>query len=319
MTARPRLSRAALAKSARATRRRVRAGLGPLKDRLVSKRTLRTYRAHVRAFFRWVEVTGRSLPSRTVEFDCLLCEFAQSLWEEGDSKAALANTICGLTHEVEMLKGRLHGVWRLFHCWGRSEAVKRAPPINSANARALAGYFLHQGYVGTAIMVLVAHHCCLRTAEMLGLLTTDITVAQSGAVLVLRETKIGSTTGVTETVSITDKQLALLLKRWIGSRTRGLPACDASSYQFRKIWKEAVAALELPEDVQPYGLRRGGATELFQFSGSFDVVADVGRWNTLKAARIYVTTALAEWAGWNQSTSSIEACTRYANLWEAVL
>ena len=47
---------------------------------------------------------------------------------------------------------------------------------------------------------------------------------------------------------------------------------------FRATWKQAVRALHLPGTVQPYGLRRGGATSSFQATDSFAKVADRGRW-----------------------------------------
>ena len=60
------------------------------------------------------------------------------------------------------------------------------------------------------------------------------------------------------------------------------------------MWSKARAAVRIPQKYTPYSLRRGGATALFQWTGSFDVVADKGRWASLQALRLYVTTSLAE-------------------------
>ena len=319
MTARPRLSRAALAKAAKCTRLKQRQGLGKLKDRLVRERTLRTYRAHLQLFVTWMRVTGRRIPQRTLEFDTMLCEYAQCLWEEGDARSVLSNTLCAVTHEVRVLKNQLNGAWQLHNCWSRIELPKRAPAIPSNTARGIAGYFLKRGFEGTCLMVLIAHHCILRTAEMLSLLSTDITFSDVGALLVLRDTKMGGRIGVTEQVTVTEPALRRALERWVSKRMRGLPVCELSAYKFRKTWHEAIRRLHLPPETQPYGLRRGGATTLFQHSGTFDTVANVGRWNTLKACRVYVTTALAEWNSWTQSLASVNACDEHGALLQALL
>ena len=52
----------------------------------------------------------------------------------------------------------------------------------------------------------------------------------------------------------------------------------------------------MPSRYTPYGLRRGGATAMFQYCGSFDRVMDQGRWGSLAACRLYITTALNELA-----------------------
>ena len=64
--------------------------------------------------------------------------------------------------------------------------------------------------------------------------------------------------------------------------------------------------------VTPYSLRRGGATALFRQSGSFDVVANKGRWVSLAALRLYVTTALAELADAKDDVKAKALLVRYA-------
>ena len=65
----------------------------------------------------------------------------------------------------------------------------------------------------------------------------------------------------------------------------------------RACWSKARKALGLPEEFTPYALRRGGATAMFQHSGSFARVAERGHWQSERAMRGYINKALAYLAG----------------------
>ena len=78
--------------------------------------------------------------------------------------------------------------------------------------------------------------------------------------------------------------------------TAGRTLLGMSPYQFRRVWAQARLELRVSHRYTPDSLRRGGATMWFQFSGSFDKVADKGRWQSIQATRQYVTTALQEMA-----------------------
>ena len=44
----------------------------------------------------------------------------------------------------------------------------------------------------------------------------------------------------------------------------------------------------------PYSFKRGGASDLFRRTGSFDICVDQGRWEHVNTARRYIESALAE-------------------------
>ena len=46
--------------------------------------------------------------------------------------------------------------------------------------------------------------------------------------------------------------------------------------------------------VIPYSFKRGGASDLFRRTGSFDICVDQGRWEHVNTARRYIESALAE-------------------------
>ena len=63
---------------------------------------------------------------------------------------------------------------------------------------------------------------------------------------------------------------------------------------FREAFRVAVCRLGLPSTLKFYSLRRGGATAHFQQCGRLDLTAEIGRWNDLRTARIYINTGVLE-------------------------
>ena len=69
-----------------------------------------------------------------------------------------------------------------------------------------------------------------------------------------------------------------------------------SAKAFRALWRRALKDLGIPKCYTPYCLRRGGATSLFRHSGSYDRVAEKGRWLSMHAMRGYINQALQDLA-----------------------
>ena len=317
MSSHPPLSRVALARAEKARRRGERGVLGRLRDRVIRKATVKRYRAHIEEFFRWMRRQGLRIPARTPDFDLICCSYAESLWEEGEAKSVLANTLCGLQHEVPSLFRQLHGSWRLYGVWTRSEPQRRAPALDLTVTQGIAGFFAAQGQTRAAVCVLLSHHCCLRSAEMFEMRTGDFNFASSICMLLLRDTKIGGRIGITEDVTVLDAFLLPRLRVAVRETYPGDVIIGMTPAAFRAMWKQAVRALQLPGTVQPYGLRRGGATAWFQATNSFAKVAERGRWRALQAMRLYITTAIQEWASMTLPQEVRNVCNKYgALLWK---
>ncbi len=145
-------------------------------------------------------------------------------------------------------------------------------------------------------MILVGHHSMLRTCELFELRTGDVTFLADRALLVLRETKMGQRVGIHQETTVTDGWLLPRMRALHAATTPGLPLVGMTPTAFRGMWKEARAATGIPAKYTPYSLRRGGATAMFQWCGKFGKVADKGRWNSVGACRLSITTAFAELA-----------------------
>ena len=266
--------------------------LGRLRDRVVSKRTLTLYKKAVAEFFRWCRREGLATPPDLRGLDCLLSEWAECLWQEGEARALLNRGLCGIAHLIPPARNKVPGTWRLYQAWCKSEPRRQAPPVELLLAQAIAGILARRGFGGAAICVLLAHDCILRNAEAYELRTGDCIATRTSVMLTLRDTKIGQRLGVTQIVVCQNRWLAARVRHLAHSRPTGSTLLGIAPTEFRKQWQLARKTLSLPDSYTPYGLRRGGATSHFRETGSFDKVCDRGRWGTTSAARIYVTTAL---------------------------
>jgi hypothetical protein len=287
-------------------------GKGSLQDRVVTPSTLRKHVKSAKAFFKWVRANCLVLPSEVVDFDIQITKWVACIYSEGGSKSLLADALSGLSHMVLALRGHLNASWRLFHTWRRSEPVKQAPPLSVSMVQCIAGAFIEVGEIDLAILVLLAHHCVLRTCELLSLRETDASVMAKGVLLILRDTKVGQRIGIHQEVAVKDPWLVPRLRWLLSQRTKGALLMPCTPHNFRKKWAQARVRAGLPAAFSPYSLRRGGATSLFQLSGSFAKVAERGRWSTEKTVRSYVNKALSDLAtdcgtlSWISDTSLLQ-------------
>jgi integrase len=294
------------------SRAAARYGKGPLQDRVVSPKTLRKYIASAKSFFKWLRLNGLQLPCEVVDFDIQITRWVECIYSEGESKSLLADALSGLSHLVPALRGKLNASWRLFHTWRRTEPVKQAPPLSVSMVQCMAGAFVEQGELELAILVLLSHHCILRTCELLSVRTTDASIVTAGVLLILRETKVGQRMGVHQEVAVKDKWLVPRFRWLLSARPPGSLLLPCTPALFRKKWALARKRCGLPAAFTPYSLRRGGATSLFQQCGSFGKVAERGRWTAEKTVRCYVNRALSDLAtdsgtlAWNSESGLLQ-------------
>ena len=283
---------AAAAPDRRVKRLAARAGKGSLQDRRVGPWTLRLYREHAAAFFRWCRAQGYPLPSTCVDFEEVLCVYAEDLYESGDSRRTLAYTLSAVGFFVQSVSRRIPGAWRLHSAWGKCEPPERTPPLTKVMVQAIAGHYVGCGMPEAATCVLLGYHCLLRTGEMLKLEAQDISASDSLVHLLLRETKVGQRLGESELVSVDDPLLVRLCRLLAEGLGPGTLLIGCSPSRFRTTWKRALSALCFPARFKCYGLRRGGATAHFRLHGSFSRTSHRGRWKHERTTRLYVQDAM---------------------------
>ena len=114
------------------------------------------------------------------------------------------------------------------------------------------------------------------------------------------------------------KAAALLLALCSDKQPGDQVFAGLSPKQLRSHLRQLAVRLDLGDLlITPHSLRRGKATARFRQCGSFHVVADEGRWDSLRTCRKYVDEATKELATYNVSQDKLElAAKRLDSLFE---
>ena len=293
-------------------RRRLRKEAGTLKDLTITHRTRIRYTLAVKRFFTWLD--DRSCGSSVEEFDSLLCTYLEYLWKQGEGKS-WANDVCsGLQHFVPSLRSHLNGSWRLLRAWGKTAIPNRACPMTLSVLQAFLGLALEERDLNDALAYSLCFQGLLRPSEAFSLVPSsiDIDLSLNTAVITLLSSKTITRTGVREQVIIDDSRVLKLISVWKSLNFENHPLI-LKPHSFRRRLNMRTSALGFPEGFyKPYSLRRGGATLLFKLTQSFDHVAQRGRWQNTRTAKIYICEAQAELATLNFTPSQLSRMYRHA-------
>ena len=156
------MARSQVSRSAKAKARRQ---LGPLRKRTVGAQARKLYDKAMALFKLWLRSEGNCWPRSEAEFSDRLMEIAEVLWEEGESKADLANLLSAFHDAMPSIDPCLRGAWRLYHIWRRDEFAEQSTPAKQELVEAIAGLALHWRWPEMGLMVSLSFWCLLRTAE----------------------------------------------------------------------------------------------------------------------------------------------------------
>ena len=152
-------------RASRQERRTLRAKLGPLKQRQVAPQTKVLYDGALWVFQAWLRAERRKLPREEQEMPPILEEYAETLWQEGESKADLANLLSAIELAEARLKPVTRSAWRLYGVWKKNEMTPRCTPIRLRWLKAMAGFAVKRGWTHDAFVLLVSYDCLLRSTE----------------------------------------------------------------------------------------------------------------------------------------------------------
>ncbi len=282
--------------SASADRRAQRAAVGPLRNRLVQPATLRAYTLAVVWFFELVRVQQLDLGAEVWDFDDVLGDTIEFAWETGEPRNLIGNLLSGLEHFVNALRGKLRGAWRLWRVWGDHEVPARAPPLSIRATLGIAFYMWSWGYPGAAVVTCLAFDRFLRTMEFLRLSPSQLTLSRDQLTMhvQLPWSKGAKRRKSVEGVVVFDRLLIQLVQELVEPLMPGDDLVGMAPRQYRLLFDKAVESLGLRNDFKPYSLRRGGASHHFRRWGNMSVTMEVGRWNDMRTAKVYVNSALLE-------------------------
>lgn len=277
-------------------RKRDRQALGCLKDLVVAKNTRDRYLDAVSRFLSFLQEHGYPYPSSFSCLDGRVCEFIEALWHNGDPKSFASDCLSGLGHFVPQCKRSLVGAWRLHGSWTRAELPARALPFLPVMVYALGQAAFEKGWPDMAVLLLLGFDRFARSGELFMAKKGDFTwnSSKTRAVWSLPLTKSGQRVGAHESLVIEDRWLVVALANYLSPLAPGDFLRTVSPGVMRLRLKTLLSELDFPEGYQWYSLRRGGATHAFRSSNDLSRICFVGRWNSIKTARIYLTDALAQ-------------------------
>lgn len=232
------------------------------------------------------------------ELDDHVCIWIRRMWRIGEPSLTIGDALSALHFYQPWTRRRLTHSWKLFAIWRKIEIPCRAPPLTWELVVALSNYELERGHLEMACVLLVAFHCLLRTGEVLHLRASDFAMGTGSAICRLHNTKTGKRNSANEAISITHWMVLDCVRALIDIRVQQnlleAPLWNHSSAAFTQRFRVLMARFGLErEEFRPYSLRRGGATELFQRTGSMEAALVRGRWGSGRVARIYISDALS--------------------------
>ena len=87
------------------------------------------------------------------DVDLRFCEFIEHAWEEGDSRNLPIDARSGLMHFIPGLRDQFPGSQRLLKAWSKHELPRRATPLPTEYAVALAGVALVKRDLQLALLI----------------------------------------------------------------------------------------------------------------------------------------------------------------------
>eukprot|EP00438_Fugacium_kawagutii_P007781 Skav218540 [mRNA] locus=scaffold3191:31434:32444:+ [translate_table: standard] len=281
-----------------AVRKQERLKIGKLSCQVIQDKTRLRYQASFQAFcefHQWPQTFHLPPPD---QFDDLVAEFIEFLWEQGHPKSEASYAIAAVQFYRPQTKHHLPWSWKLVKTWNQIELPTRATPLTPQTLFSLAGQCFIWKQVRMGWLLVLGFAGFLRTSELLQLKRKDVMLPKPGqtqeAVLFLEATKTTKKNFLPIDKVVLEEKIALQALTWL---VQGLAPGDTLSqmtnYAFRKLWKEVIAHLHLSEcGYMPYSLRRGAATSAYKQGTPLDVLVTKGRWQHIPTARIYLDQGL---------------------------
>ena len=141
-------------------RREQRRDLGSLRKLVISQKSENGYFDALVKFFNWMKKERMHICTSGYSLDDQFCEYLCWLWEEGESRAALANLVSGIRHFEEALQPHLFAARRLITAWDKNEFATRSFPLTPLMRDALAG-------AGAVAAAMDAARCCAAASLLL--------------------------------------------------------------------------------------------------------------------------------------------------------
>lgn len=288
-----------MSRNSKAERKAERQKVGTLKSQVVKKNTADRYSQSFHEFRSFANMTLAQLQSNVAGIDQILASYIEFLWKDGEPKSYANYVVASVQHFVPEARRRLGASWKLVSTWNKIEMPSRAVPMTPELLLSFAGILHQWKWESISFLIVVGFSCFLRAGEMFRLRREHAHLpvrAGQPAILFLEDTKTGQRKQMAWEKVLVKEQVAVdCLKALCARKTPREFLADISIYQFRKLWKDVVKYFKLDQlAIQPYSIRRGGATSSYKRGMTFEELLAQGRWSNLATARIYLDEALQE-------------------------
>eukprot|EP00438_Fugacium_kawagutii_P030064 Skav225587 [mRNA] locus=scaffold901:108728:113061:+ [translate_table: standard] len=240
-------------------------------DHLVVKPgTLDKYHQQFNKFHDWA--TANQLPLHDpLSHDAAAAQYIEALWADGFGRAEASYFVASVQFMLPHMKHSLPLAWRLVKTWTKHEMPTRAVPLDAHTVLCFCAFFVIWGEKRLAAGILVAFDFFLRTGELFTIRRNQVEFSGHTAALQLQNTKSSGHQIHSERLLAWDR----LSVQALHFLCRGLQPGDfllsSSAARFRTLWHRAVHFFLLGDYfIQPYSLRRGGATSAFRRGVTFD-------------------------------------------------
>ena len=274
-------------------RQQARRRLGTLQTNLVKRITVDRYSQHFNTFVDYLFDVYGQWPLSTQEYDLIVAEYLEVLWDSGEPKTAATYTLAALHYFVPQLRRQLPRSWKLKAVWDKLELPCQAIPISMEILFGFCGYFWKRKDLQMVFGCILGFNALLRTGELLQLRVGDCVATPHGFVLHLQDTKGAQRRLLQEeTVVVLDALTICIIRKLQFGKQPGDFLVGLSPQQFRTKWNNMKKELAIASyRYLPYSLRRGGATWFFRCTGSFSQTMMRGRWQHLKTCKLYIAEA----------------------------
>ena len=236
--------------------------------------------------------------SSMLDLDETITAWIQRCFEQGDPLHIVSDALCGLQHQEPWVKRNIPMAWKMFGVWRKLESPGRAPPLTQEIVYSWANYAIEHQDLIFAGLILLGFFALLRTGELLKVCAKDLLLDEENGIVTLFGTKTGQRDNVGEMVSFSDiftlETLRAVQDLQKDRAMMNVPLWYKSAQGFRTQFQRYCRRFDLlAHQFRPYSLRRGGATWIFQRTGSMEVALVKGRWSSSRVARIYISDALS--------------------------
>ena len=254
----------------------------------LKKRTLRSYNQALLSYFHWLEDEAMPIPQSTRALDESLALYLEHLFLDDRPIAYAGHTLSALKRYHPRLRWKIPLAKQYFSNWKQVYITRQAVPMPVEVLMAVAGAAASCKEWGFCAILLVGYSAFLRTSELVNLSLKKMTWNRTSGQIILALPATKTSRMKDESVEINDTFAIALLEK-VKQQGRKDQVWPGTTRSFRSHLKAYLEFLRLGSvGFTPYSIRRGGASYAFSQGYTFDMLLVMGRWQSIKTARLYL-------------------------------